>query len=116
LKSAAATRLLQLAGRADLVERGGASGREAHPTRPADPDFQTVILVEGDRVWTRSGAALEVLRRLGGPWAVLSAVLRVAPSPLMDLAYSAVARRRYRWFGRRPVCRVAAEAERARFL
>lgn len=40
--------------------------------------FDTVVLVDGDRIFTRSDAALEILRRLGMPWSAL-AIMRWAP-------------------------------------
>jgi predicted DCC family thiol-disulfide oxidoreductase YuxK len=46
----------------------------------------------------RSNAVLEILRRLGGAWR-LTAILRVIPAPLRDLAYRLVARTRYLIFG-----------------
>ncbi len=77
--------------------------------------LDTVVLVEGDRHWVRSDAAFEVLRRIGGGWALLSA-LRIVPRPLRDLVYQWVARNRYRWFGRRDECLVPTPELRARFL
>lgn len=81
---------------------------------PADR-LDTVVLVEGDRFWTRSTAFLQALRRLPFPWPLASA-LRLVPRPLRDRAYDAFARNRYRWFGRRETCRVPAPDERDRFL
>jgi predicted DCC family thiol-disulfide oxidoreductase YuxK len=52
---------------------------------------------------------------LGWPWRALG-VLLVLPRPLRDAAYDFVARRRYRWYGRRESCRMPTPALRARFL
>jgi predicted DCC family thiol-disulfide oxidoreductase YuxK len=40
----------------------------------------------------------------------------VVPRPLRDWIYNLVARRRYRWFGKREACMVPTPALRARFL
>ncbi|HEU5078711.1 MAG TPA: DCC1-like thiol-disulfide oxidoreductase family protein [Opitutaceae bacterium] len=46
----------------------------------------------------RSNAVLEILRRLGGVWR-FSAIFRVIPPSVRDLAYRLVARTRYLIFG-----------------
>lgn len=75
----------------------------------------TLFLVEGDRLYERSTAALRIARHLGFPWRALTLLLAV-PRPLRDAVYRFVARRRYRWFGRRDTCRLPTPDERARFL
>lgn len=81
---------------------------------PADlPD--SIVLVEGHSVWTRSTAALRVARALGLPWSLAWAFI-VVPPALRDAVYDWVARNRYRWFGKRETCRVPTPEERARFL
>ena len=90
----------------ELAERNGVS--------VADLDL-TFVLVEDGQVWRRSDAAVRVARHLATPWRWL-AVLRLVPRPLRDLAYSAIARRRYRLFGRREACFLPAPSQRRRFL
>ncbi|MGE0639339.1 MAG: thiol-disulfide oxidoreductase DCC family protein [Thermoanaerobaculia bacterium] len=77
--------------------------------------MDTVVLVDGDRLWVKSSAALEVARRVGGGWWLLS-LFRVVPRPLRDLVYDFVARNRYRWFGRQEVCWLPTPELRDRFL
>jgi predicted DCC family thiol-disulfide oxidoreductase YuxK len=81
---------------------------------PTD-DFDTFVLVDGDRVLVRSTTALCVLARLGLPWSLL-AVLLVVPRPLRDAGYRWIACDRHRWFGRRKTCLVPTPDLRARFL
>jgi len=78
-------------------------------------DFDTMVLVDGDRCATRSDAALGVVPYLSGAWPLLR-VLRVVPRPLRDAVYGFVVRNRYRWFGRRDDCMVPTPELRARFL
>jgi predicted DCC family thiol-disulfide oxidoreductase YuxK len=40
----------------------------------------------------------------------------IVPRPLRDAIYDLVARRRYRWFGRRETCMVPGPGIRDRFL
>jgi predicted DCC family thiol-disulfide oxidoreductase YuxK len=74
-----------------------------------------VILIEDGCRYDRSTAVLRVARRLRAPWPLLFAFI-VVPRPLRDWAYDIVARRRYRWFGRRETCMVPTPELRARFV
>jgi predicted DCC family thiol-disulfide oxidoreductase YuxK len=88
----------------DLLERNG-----------IDPaDAQTFLLVDGDNVYVRSDAALEIARDLGR-WRWLR-VFGVLPRGLRDWMYAVLATNRYRWFGKRSVCFVPTEEQRARFI
>lgn len=77
--------------------------------------FDTVVLVDGDRVFTRSDAALELLRQLGKPWSLLHIFHRI-PRPLRNAVYDWIARHRYRWFGRREECWLPRPEWKERFL
>lgn len=77
--------------------------------------FDTVVLVDGDRIFTRSDAALEIVRRMGSPWSWLS-VLRWIPRPFRNAVYNWVARNRYRWFGRKQECWLPRPEWKERFL
>jgi predicted DCC family thiol-disulfide oxidoreductase YuxK len=84
-------------------------------THGSHPLPDSLVLVERDRVFTRSVAALRVARGLRFPWP-LAYVLIAVPRPLRDWAYDIVARHRYRWFGRRDVCMVPTPELQSRFL
>lgn len=86
---------------------------KAHPLDPAAPG--SLVLVDGQRVFTKSEGALRIARRLVRPWAWL-AVLLAVPRPIRDGVYDVVARFRYRWFGRRDACALPAPEVRARLL
>lgn len=98
---------------ASLQSAAGQAILEAHGL-PTD-DFETFVMVEGDRYYTKSAAALRVLRRLGLPYALAYAFVAV-PRPLRDRVYDFVADRRYGWFGRRDSCMVPGPEIEARFL
>ncbi|MBR0668439.1 DUF393 domain-containing protein [Roseomonas hellenica] len=76
---------------------------------------ETFLLIAGGHVLTRSDAALAILRHMRAPWRWLMA-LRLVPRPLRDVVYRFVARRRYRWFGRRENCTIVPAGERERFI
>jgi predicted DCC family thiol-disulfide oxidoreductase YuxK len=73
------------------------------------------VLVEDSRLFTRSTAVLRVARRLRFPWP-LAYVFVAVPRPVRDWLYDAVARNRYRWFGRREICMEPTPELQSRFL
>jgi predicted DCC family thiol-disulfide oxidoreductase YuxK len=83
----------------------------------AAPPFsgESMVLVEDGRLFTRSTAALRVVRRLRFPWSLLYGAI-IVPGPLRDLVYDWFARNRYRWFGRREHCVVPTPEVRRRFV
>jgi predicted DCC family thiol-disulfide oxidoreductase YuxK len=81
-------------------------------TGTATPPDQSLILLEGNRVFMQSTAALRIARRLSGPWPLLYALILV-PGPIRDLAYRWIARRRYRWFGKADSCHAPPPGRRA---
>jgi len=85
-----------------------------HGISPEQLDV-TFVLVDGDHAYVRSDAALRVAEHLKAPWRWLSA-LRIVPRPIRDAIYSAVARRRYRLFGKYDSCMVPATDQRHRFV
>ena len=93
-------------------------GRELmreHGLSLPDGDPTSIVLVEGGRAFERSSAALRIARRLQFPWRLLYGFV-VVPRFLRDAVYDFVARRRYRWFGKKDVCMVPTPELRARFL
>lgn len=76
---------------------------------------ETFVFVEQDTAYTRSAAALRLVRRLDGAWPLLSA-LTIFPRFLRDPLYALIARNRYRWFGRREQCMLMRPEWRERFL
>jgi predicted DCC family thiol-disulfide oxidoreductase YuxK len=98
---------------AALQSNVGAELEERYGLDPSALD--TLVLIEGRGVYTKSAAALRIARRLRWPWVALYALI-VVPRRLRDLAYDWFARRRYRWFGRREECMVPSPKMRERFL
>lgn len=78
-------------------------------------NVDTVVLLEGNKVYIKSKAAFRVLRLLGFPWNLLC-VFNVFPQKLTDWGYDAIARRRNRIWGRREVCEMPILVDPFRFL
>ena len=87
-----------------LVEHG-ISGLEAH----------SIILIESDRVFRKSDAALRIIRQLSGIWPVFYAFI-LLPRGIRDFFYDRIARNRYRIFGTREKCFIPTRALEDRFL
>lgn len=77
--------------------------------------MNTVILVDGDDIFSRSDVALEIVRHLGLPWSLLY-VFKWVPRSIRDTIYDWVAHNRYRWFGQRKECMLPLPEWRERFL
>jgi predicted DCC family thiol-disulfide oxidoreductase YuxK len=78
-------------------------------------DSQSVVLLDGERVYERSDAALRVLSLLPAPWRWLE-VARFVPKPWRDATYDLIARNRYRVFGKREACLLPRAEWKSRFL
>jgi len=77
--------------------------------------LQSIILKSGDRVFTKSTAALRIAKKLSGLWPLLYGLI-VVPTFIRDGVYNVIAKNRYRWFGKREVCMVPTPELKARFL
>ncbi len=75
----------------------------------------SVILLDGSGVWSRSEAILRLCALLGFPWSI-AAVGRVLPAALRDWLYDFFAVHRYRWFGKTEQCVMPTASLRARIL
>ncbi|NJL75454.1 MAG: thiol-disulfide oxidoreductase DCC family protein [Saprospiraceae bacterium] len=78
--------------------------------------LNSVVLVEGKRVYTHSDAALLVGKRLGGIWFVLSSLAAVFPTSFRNVVYNWIAKNRYRWFGKKEACMLPTPKLKNRFL
>jgi predicted DCC family thiol-disulfide oxidoreductase YuxK len=93
----------------------GETARKLLPPLSDDPGSWSMVYVDESGIHDQSDASLEVYRRLGGPWWLLS-LARFIPRWIRNPVYRVIARNRYRWFGKRDTCRIPSEKERARFL
>jgi len=76
----------------------------------------SIVLVDGEKVYTRSDAVLHILELLGGGWKLFR-VFRVIPKAWRDSLYDFIARNRYRWFGKKDACELPDEVNfREKFL
>lgn len=76
---------------------------------------ETVVLIKNRRAFFRSDAAIEIAKELDGYWKAIS-LIRIVPRPIRDFVYKGIARRRYKWFGRKDDCMLPAQDVENRFL
>jgi predicted DCC family thiol-disulfide oxidoreductase YuxK len=74
----------------------------------------SVILWEAGRFYYYSDAALRIARRLQFPWPLLG-VFSWLPLWIRDPVYLWIARNRYRWFGKRELCRMPGKEDKLLF-
>ena len=78
-------------------------------------DFKTFVLVEEDKAYIKSTAALRVFKKLGGGWNLLYAFI-LLPLSLRDSIYNFVAKNRYGIFGKSDSCLIPTPEIKAKFL
>jgi predicted DCC family thiol-disulfide oxidoreductase YuxK len=81
----------------------------------ATDHYETLLVIEDERLLTRADAALAIASSLGWPWRSAK-VARIVPRPLRDFVYDLVARNRFRLFGRRDRCWMPSPENAERIL
>jgi len=76
---------------------------------------RSLILIDDDRVYLRSDAALRIAAHLNAPWKYAGALL-IVPRPIRDLVYRGIAAVRYRLAGRSNACDIPPPEIRARLI
>jgi predicted DCC family thiol-disulfide oxidoreductase YuxK len=98
---------------ASLQGEGGRKMLDDHEL-PAQ-HYQTFILKEGGKIFTRSTAALRVFKLLGGAWSLLY-VFMIIPAFIRDAVYNFISNNRYRWFGKKEECWLPSPEWENRFI
>lgn len=94
----------------------GQTAREMLGAVAADREEWSIVLVDSDGTHDRSEAVLRIAARLGGLPGFGGRLARSIPAGVRDRVYDAVARRRYRWFGKEKRCRLPRPGEEDVFL
>lgn len=77
--------------------------------------IDSIILIEDEKAYTHSTAALRIVRRLDGI-SSCAYVFIIVPAPIRDFFYRLFAKYRYRFFGRKDQCMIPTSDVRSRFL
>ena len=76
---------------------------------------ESIIYLKNNHYFRESTAVIEILSDVGGFWK-LAAVLKLIPKPIRDNFYQFIAKRRYRYFGKRSTCLLPTTENKKRFL
>ncbi len=76
--------------------------------------FHSIILIRGDKVYQRSDAALEIVKKLKGAWPILYG-FKILPHFLRDAVYNLISRNRYKLFGKKDACWIPTPELKSRF-
>jgi len=77
--------------------------------------LDSVVLITQGKLYDKSSAALKIASMLPFPYP-LSILFRVFPKALRDIVYDYIAKNRYKWFGKKDVCRIPDAETKSRFL
>jgi predicted DCC family thiol-disulfide oxidoreductase YuxK len=91
------------------------SGQKILKKYNINPEVKSFLLLENEKIYLKSSAALRVCRNLTGMWKILT-VLRFIPPFLRDILYDIVAANRYKWFGKTESCMLPSPEWNKRFL
>lgn len=78
-------------------------------------ELKTIILFDGDALYTESDAIIRLLIDLQGPFKYAK-ILYIFPKFFRDSIYRIVAKNRYLWFGTAESCALLSTEERKRIL
>jgi predicted DCC family thiol-disulfide oxidoreductase YuxK len=81
----------------------------------ASQGLESVILIEGGKVYNKSTAALRIARKLSGLWPLLYLFI-VFPLFIRDNIYIFIANNRYKWFGKKEFCMVPTPEIKSKFI
>lgn len=75
----------------------------------------SIILIEDDKAYVKSTAALKVARHLGGAYPLLYGFM-IVPNFIRNWVYDYVAKNRYKWYGKKDSCMIPTPELKSKFL
>jgi predicted DCC family thiol-disulfide oxidoreductase YuxK len=78
-------------------------------------NFNTIVLIDQGKYYEKSTAVARICKRLDGLYKFLYFMV-IIPKFIRDGLYNFIAKKRYKWYGKREKCRIPAPELRNRFL
>ena len=78
-------------------------------------EFDSIILIDGDKFYTSSDAALRIGKELKGIYKISSFLLWI-PKFIRDGVYRIISKNRYRWFGKQNTCWIPTKELQDKFI
>ena len=82
---------------------------------PITDNFSSFILLENNKLYTESTAALRVARKLNGLLPLMYCTI-IIPQFIRNTVYKFISNHRYKWFGKRKECWIPTKDLSSRFL
>lgn len=79
-------------------------------------NFDSVVLIENNKCFTKTNAALRIARRLNGIYPLAFYAFYPIPNFLRDWTYNLIAKYRYKIWGKKESCMIPSPEVRQRFL
>lgn len=77
--------------------------------------MDSIILVDGEKQYSKSSAALHIAKHLSGGYPLLYAFM-ILPRFIRDWVYDYIAKNRYKWFGKKESCMIPTPELQEKFL
>lgn len=74
-----------------------------------------VLYIPKKAYFVKANAVIEILNLLGGLYS-FTKIFKLFPKSISNFIYDFVAKNRYKWFGKKEICRLPTEYEKAKFL
>lgn len=78
--------------------------------------LQSIVLIKNNEIYDESTAALHIAKDLSGAWPLLYYLFIWWPKIIRDSVYKFIAKRRYKWFGKKDSCSIPNVNYKDRFL
>ena len=78
--------------------------------------INSLIFLKNNTPYFYSDATAFLLIEIGGEYTLIGKIILLFPKFIRDAVYQFIANNRYKFFGKRNICRVATEAEKERFV
>lgn len=80
-----------------------------------EKNFDSIILIDEDKIYQKSDAALRIAKELQSPIKYFNLFL-ILPQFLRDFGYDLIAKNRYKFFGKQESCWLPTEELKNKFL
>lgn len=77
--------------------------------------IDSIILIEEQRVFSKSSAALKIAKSMDGAYPLLYGFM-IIPAFIRNWVYDWIAKNRYRWFGKKDQCMIPTPELQSKFL
>jgi predicted DCC family thiol-disulfide oxidoreductase YuxK len=78
-------------------------------------EINSIILINGEKIFTKSNAALRIAKDLGAPYFIFY-IFIVIPVFIRNFIYDFIAKNRYKWFGKMESCMIPSNELKSKFF